>query len=72
MKIVFTLLLLINTCFAQQKKDTSYVLKGVKQNFQILKFAITNPRDITPNQMDAILKWIETIKPETDSIKVKK
>ena len=70
MKIALTLLLLMNVCFAQ-KKDTVFVLKGVKQNFQFLKFAIDNPRDITPNQHDAILKWLETIKPE-DSIKVKK
>ena len=73
-KAIITLLLIISISYGQTKqvKDTVYILKGIRQNFQILKFAITNPRDITPNQQDAILKWIETIKPETDSVKVKK
>ncbi len=54
------------------KQDTVYSLSGIKQNFEFIKFAIEHPKDITPNQQEAIFKWIETIKPETDSVKVKK
>jgi hypothetical protein len=66
MKILFLLLIpiLVN---AQEKKDTSiYILKGKIPDFQMLYKAVTQPRDVTPNQQEAIAKWIEGIKPEKE------
>lgn len=37
-------------------------------DFSLLYKAVATPKDVTPNQQEAILKWIQTIrKPETDT-----
>ena len=51
---------------AQAKKDTIYVLKGLVSDWQLLYKAVTQPKDVTPNQQEAIAKWIEGIKPEKE------
>lgn len=40
------------------KRDTSYVLKGKLSDFQILYTYLKSPGDVTPNQLNAILKWV--------------
>lgn len=65
-KIIFLLLFPI-LANAQEKKDTStYILKGKLEDFQLLYKTVKQPRDVTPNEQDAIAKWIEAIKPEKE------
>lgn len=56
--------ILFSLSASAQKDTTDYNLKGKKMDFQFLRFAIQHPADITPNQDSAIVRWIETIKPE--------
>lgn len=78
MKKIIILLILIapNVSFGQQKEDTStYILKGRLSDFQLLYKSVTQPKDVTPNQQEAVADWIKTIKPEkpkNDSTKKKK
>ena len=61
-KVIF---LLFFPVFVNAQADTSnFILKGKVTDFQLLYRAVTQPRDVTPNQQEAIAKWIEGIKPE--------
>ncbi len=72
-KIIITIIFLTSAiCYGQKKKpvidtlpvkDTStYVLFGKFDDFNFLYKALTSPRDITPNQLDALVAWIRQIK----------
>ena len=77
MKQLLIILTILTSSFIvnAQKRDTVYVLNGYIKDFQLLYSAVVTPKDVTPNQVEAILRWIESIKPikpEIDSVKVKK
>lgn len=44
-------------------KDTTYYILGTMPDFTLLYRAITSPGDITPNQLQALAKWIQSLKP---------
>ena len=56
----------------QYTKDTSYVLKGKLEDFNLLYLALKTSRDITPNQSDYLDKFMHSLKPQIDSVKVSK
>ena len=56
----------------QYQKDTSYVLKGKLEDFNLLYLALKTSRDITPNQTDYLDKFMHSLKPQIDSVKVSK
>ena len=56
----------------QYQKDTSYVLKGKLEDFNLLYLALKTSRDITPNQSDYLDKFMHSLKPQIDSVKVSK
>lgn len=69
-KIIITVLfaLLLVNSNAQSKKDTTkaavdtstlYFLVGKLPDFNFLYSALKSPGDVTPNQVNAILVWIE-------------
>lgn len=41
--------------------DSTYVLGGKLQDFQLLFKAVTSPGDVTPNQISALTAWIQKI-----------
>jgi len=62
------ILLLSAAVFAQKKdtvkqappaKDTLYYIVGKIENYQLLYTALKTPGDVTPNQVTALLLWIE-------------
>lgn len=60
-----------------QKPDTSlYFIAGNINDFKVLFTAIQSPGDVTPNQVKALLNWINKYelikKPPIDSVKIKK
>lgn len=60
-----------------QKPDTSlYFIVGNINDFKLLFAAIQSPNDVTPNQVKALLNWINKFepikKPPIDSVKIKK
>ena len=76
-KLLIIPFVLIVIGLSAQKKDsvnidTSYILTGKLSDFRLLYAAVKTPRDVTPNQQDALAKWIEGIKPQIDSVKVAK
>lgn len=44
------------------KADSVYVLVGSLPEFQLLYKSIVTPNDVTPNQLAAIAKWLQSIK----------
>ena len=64
--IAVALLILSFASFAQkdsnkvnQQKDTLYYIVGKMENFQLLYSALKSPGDVTPNQVSALLVWID-------------
>lgn len=40
-------------------------LQGSDTSFRFLIFALQRPRDVTQNQLDALLQWVQSVKPDT-------
>lgn len=65
--LVIGILFLSASAFAQKKDsvvtkqptDTLYYVVGKIENFQLLYAAVKSPGDVTPNQVAALLVWIE-------------
>jgi len=63
--LVIAAILISSLAFGQKKdsikieKDTTYILQGKLQDFQLLYLAVTSPGDVTPNQQKAVAAWIE-------------
>lgn len=72
--ITIAFIFLATTSFAQQQRqDTSnFILKGKLADFELMYKAVASPDDVTPNQKRSVLKFIEGLKPEKDSVKIKK
>lgn len=43
----------------------SFNLQGSDTAFRFLLFALQKPKDVTPNQLEALLNWIQTAKQDT-------
>lgn len=85
-KSILVLLLLISGITYGQSKaplvkpakpDTSlYFIAGNINDFKLLFAAVQSPNDVTPNQVKALLNWINKYelikKPPMDSVKIKK
>ena len=61
--IAVALSILSFTSFAQKDsvkvKDTLYYIVGKMENFQLIYGALKSPGDVTPNQINALLVWID-------------
>lgn len=48
------------------KVDTvGYSIIGTKDQFDFMEFALTNPKDVTPNQIEMLIGWIRNKKAMT-------
>jgi len=45
----------------EKPKDTTYALVGKIGDFQLLYKAVSSPGDVTPNQITALLAWIQKV-----------
>lgn len=65
--IAIALILTASVAFSQAKpaaKDSAvYYLLGQVKDYQLLYAALTQPGDVTPNQIKALVEWITKAQP---------
>ena len=67
---LFIAMLFTSSLFAQD--TTTYVLKGKLEDFAFLRNALRHPEDVTPKQDSLMVRWVEAVKPEEKTEKLKK
>jgi|APGre2960657505_1045072.scaffolds.fasta_scaffold05126_4 hypothetical protein len=57
-KTIILLLLAFSLNATAQTADTTYMISGKIENFKMLFAALTQPADVTPNQVKAVIEWV--------------